>query len=593
MSPSPLDSFPWASLGRRETQEEFWRKHAEQVSRVPLLPRHPLVSLIVPVDADTREADLALTVESVARQSYPEWEITLVGHPDAKKASIGRDSLGGKLRTVEATGNGVALRNRGAAQARGEWLGFLAAGDVLSPVALFQMILELEFDGREFALLYPNEVRFEEGFHGPETYYSKPQPSWFTLAHFNYVGPFWLVKASWFEAVGGLVETDCDGAEQGFLLRLQEKKAALAATPYFFLYRAKSLAKDSALMGSAEVVRAHLRRIGFPAEVRDDGNLRIVPRFKDLEAHRISAIICFRNRAEWTIQAIQSLCQQVGRIPLEVFLVDNNSDHDQRAKVEKVVEGLAVPNHIISFHFISFPGPFNFARMHNTVVEKHAKGDLLLMLNNDVFLSDTGNLDEWAAWAIQDGVGSVGALLRYPRGGVQHGGIKAWFGGEARLVRTGHEQGSYFFTARNREVFANTFAACMLKRSTFEALGGLRPFDLANGFGDVAFNFECLRRGWHHLFLGGIEGVHLESASRGLGYEYWEETEIERRYPDILQKMLRFDLGCDRVPRPDYSLPDFLKQLARIKLREKWFDSLRPSVKRLLRTVSLLGSTSQ
>jgi GT2 family glycosyltransferase len=242
---------------------------------------------------------------------------------------------------------------------------------------------------------------------------------------------------------------------------------------------------------------------------------------------------------------------------------------------------LPCPAKLVSYH-----GAFNFGHMHNTVIREHVRGDLLLLLNNDVFLDERSDLAEWAAWAAQPWVGTVGILLRYAHGQVQHSGIRARFGGEARLVRLGHSSAEQSFVYESREVFANTFAACLLKRSVFEAIGGLRQVDMANGFGDVAFNFDCLRRGWHNLYLGHLQGMHLESASRGAGasYEYWEERELEREYPEILERMLRSDFGYDTVPSHDHSIARAIGQALRIKFRQStpWLDPLKPAVKKLL-----------
>ncbi|MBI1861651.1 MAG: hypothetical protein HYR96_12105 [Deltaproteobacteria bacterium] len=122
-----------------------------------------------------------------------------------------------------------------------------------------------------------------------------------------------------------------------------------------------------------------------------------------------------------------------------------------------------------------------------------------------------------------------------------------------------------------------------MKRSVFETLGGLRAVEFPNGFGDVAFNFDCHRRGLHNLYLGDITGTHRESASRGLSYEYWEEVAIETEYPDILQKMLRADVGFDRIPRPDFSFRQ-LKEIFVAALYRTFprLLALRPAIRRLI-----------
>jgi hypothetical protein len=186
--------------------------------------------------------------------------------------------------------------------------------------------------------------------------------------------------------------------------------------------------------------------------------------------------------------------------------------------------------------------------MHNRIVREKCTGDVVLLLNNDVVLTGSWSLDEWASWANQPKVSSVGILLRYPYGVIQHGGTSVSCGGEAHLVCPAHYEQDAWLTSLNREVICNTFAACMISRAAFETVGPLRPSDFPNGYGDVFYCYDAVRRGYHNLYLGGIEGIHLESASRGKTYEYWEEVELEREFGDLLGRFVREDIGINRVP---------------------------------------------
>ncbi len=122
-------------------------------------------------------------------------------------------------------------------------------------------------------------------------------------------------------------------------------------------------------------------------------------------------------------------------------------------------------------------------------------------------------------------------------------------------------------------------------------MGGLRSLDLPNGFGDVAFSFECLRRGLKNIYLGYLEATHLESASRGRRYEDWEECVIEREYPDILQRMIREDLGINRVPLRENSLVHSIQETFLSQVREKmpWLKPLKSAARTGLRSLQRQG----
>jgi len=68
------------------------------------------------------------------------------------------------------------------------------------------------------------------------------------------------------------------------------------------------------------------------------------------------------------------------------------------------------------------PGPFNYARLNN-LAAREAVSDCLLFLNNDVKALDGTWLDEMRARLNETDVGAVGALLAWPSGMVQHGGV--------------------------------------------------------------------------------------------------------------------------------------------------------------------------
>lgn len=588
-----LRAFPWATLGRRETSVELFKKHGEQEQRLSLLAKTPLLSVVIPIVENVPHHAFRQCIEALKLQSYPHWEVLVVGGSENAALQAVLSQVGdGRMLWVSAKTRttAVARKNLGAKKARGEWLGFLAPEDVLSPVAFFLTVLSLQSDS-SCDLIYGNEAAIDREGSRILAFLSKPEFSWFNLIHFNYIGQFWMVRRSLFSELGDFDSRAEEHHEQDFLLRLSERTEAWRLLPFFLCYRRGGILAPAASSTSKRVVEDHFQRKNWSADVALKGErLDIRPFFPNPASSLISIVICFRDRADWTVRCLEALSKHLGKIPVEVVLVNNQSSAEAVSKVK-----LAAERFPGSASIVDYDGPFNFAEMHNRAVRENCRGDFLFLLNNDVFLDGDWSLDEMAAWARFDWVGTVGICLRYSHGAIQHGGIRARFGGGARLARVGHADDEDRLSSESHEVFANTFAVSLLKRKTFDAIGGLRGQDLANGFGDVAFNFECLRRGMKNLYMGHLEGTHLESASRGMEYEYWEEFLIERQYPDILQKMLREDLGYNRTPGADYSVPAFLRQALVYQLRNNapWLDPLKPPVKKLLRSLRLRGESKR
>ena len=103
----------------------------------------PLISVIIPVYRGERY--IRDTIASVARQTWKDWEIIAVndGSPDdSEKVLAGcQQVLGERLRVITVTNGGVSrARNRGVAQAQGEYIAFLDQDDLWDPHKLERQI---------------------------------------------------------------------------------------------------------------------------------------------------------------------------------------------------------------------------------------------------------------------------------------------------------------------------------------------------------------------------------------------------------------------------------------------------------------------
>ncbi len=497
-----------------------WRLERDSSAFVPGQPK---VSWILcpqspPVDPQVQ----AWTREALASQSYPHVEV---------------------LEEVDSTAETFAQSaNRAAERASGEWIGFLPAGTVPSPCASFQLLREA-VGAPSAKLVYANDAQVSPRRLQLLGWLAKPRPSWHTLIHFNYIGWSWLVRREVFLALGGFRELPPNEAVHEFLLRFFEKNqpALVSHSTLFYRFQEATVRYGA---GFRQALGEHLQRQGLEAALTwdSDGRLdrvQIQPRVASVP--QVSVVTCFRDKSDWTLRCLDALERQEG-VDLDIVLVDNQSMPKERARIEERIQTFRHP-----IRLVSHDGPFHFARMNNVAVRDHARHPLIFLLNNDVYLKTDDAIFQTAVWAAQPQVGTVGIRLCYPDGRVQHEGIRATAGEVGRMARVGHFPRLDPFSSLTREVFANTFAACCLRREVFDAAGGLCELNWVNGFGDVAFQLGCLERGYRHIYLGGVTGVHQESGSRGQSYEYWEEMTLESRFPEVLKRMVREDLAWHGV----------------------------------------------
>ena len=130
--------------------------------------KHPRVSVIMPCYQSGATAEKS--VRSVMAQTTPDWELIAVndGSTDDTQAVLERlAAQEPRMRVIRQENGGVSrARNAGIREARGEWLFFLDADDVLLPDAL-EHLLSLERGGEDivcaaYAMRYIDDGGREE-----------------------------------------------------------------------------------------------------------------------------------------------------------------------------------------------------------------------------------------------------------------------------------------------------------------------------------------------------------------------------------------------------------------------------------------------
>jgi GT2 family glycosyltransferase len=177
---------------------------------------------------------------------------------------------------------------------------------------------------------------------------------------------------------------------------------------------------------------------------------------------------------------------------------------------------------------------FNYSA-YNNLGARHAHGDLLLFLNDDVEVIDPCWLDELVQWAERSDIGAVGAKLLYPDGSIQHAGIVVGMEGHGSHAFMGAREGytgPFGSVEWYRDVSAVTGACLMMRRSVFDQVGG---FDerLWLVFNDIELGARVLAHGYRVVYNPFARLIHYEGKSRGryipaddirLGYERLKET---------------------------------------------------------------------
>jgi GT2 family glycosyltransferase len=162
--------------------------------------------------------------------------------------------------------------------------------------------------------------------------------------------------------------------------------------------------------------------------------------------------------------------------------------------------------------------------MNNSGV-RAARGDVILLMNDDVRPLRAGWLEAMIAQAQRPEVGVVGALLLYPSGAIQHAGIATGLMGATGHPGRGTFDGGFWpWTGVTRNVSAVTAACIAIRREVFDELGGFDPRFPIN-YNDVDLCLRARRAGYEVILEAGARLCHLESGTRVMGVA-WEEREL-------------------------------------------------------------------
>jgi GT2 family glycosyltransferase len=136
-------------------------------------------------------------------------------------------------------------------------------------------------------------------------------------------------------------------------------------------------------------------------------------------------------------------------------------------------------------------------------------------------------------------VGAVGALLVWPSGIVQHGGVVLGPSFAARHAFNDRVDGdgSYGDLLRVTHECSAVTAACMVtRRRDYLDVGGMDEFRFPVNFNDVDYCLKLRANGKRIVFTPHAKMLHLESASRGTDASNGQSERFERELQNLREK---------------------------------------------------------
>ena len=390
----------------------------------------------------------------------------------------------------------------------------------------------------------------------------KPDYNVDLLRSCNYIGRMLCVSKKLIDKIG-LYRKEAQGAQEyDFLLRCTEAldHRHIEHMPKI-LYREVRTADeaDRLKLHAAEdeagmaVLRAHYKRLGIAAAVTRGEEIGIYKSTYEIDGEPlISIIIPNKDHIEDLRKCISSIEDRSDYRSFEFVIVENNSKEDATFEYYREIEQKD------NVKVVYWDKEFNYSAINNYGVE-HAEGEYLLLLNNDTEIINPDCISHMLGICMREDVGAVGARLYYEDGTVQHAGVVMGWGGIAGHIFKGLDERDGLYHERTKTICdynAVTAACLMVKKSTYEAIGGMET-DFKVAFNDIDF---CLRiRALNKLVVYDAYAklYHYESKSRGkddtLEKKRIFEREIrlfEERWGDILEQgdpYYNVNLSLDKV----------------------------------------------
>ncbi len=500
---------------------------------------NPKISILVPV-YNTPSNFLDATIGSVIDQVYTNWELCLAddNSPSEETKAVLRkyEALDARIKVAyrEKNGHISACTNSAIEISTGEFCVLFDHDDLLAKEALFEIVKFLNVKP-EADFIYSDEDKTDgEGlFMEP---HFKPDWSPDNLLSRNYPGHLTTMRSAILKEIGGFTIGLEGSQDYDIYLRFTEKTKNIYHLPkvlYHWRMHENSVAlntysKPYAYIAGQKAIQAAIARRNEPGEVimHTDEMLGFYTiRYKIKEYKKVSIIIPAKNKPELLRQCVDSIFSKSTYKDFEVLVIDNGSTDKEFIELIKIYENRYPGRFLRYVHDI----PFNFSKLINFGAEK-AKGDYLLLLNNDTKVITSDWIEAMVEQAQRTSIAVVGAKLLFPDETIQHAGIVFDENNLPVHIFAGDDKHLYNLQLNAINNYPALTGACiMVKRKVFQELEGFDE-DFAVEFNDIDFCLRAVEKGYFNVYLPHVELYHYESISRGKSHDskkgfekYYEE----------------------------------------------------------------------
>ena len=434
--------------------------------------------------------------------------------------------------------------------------------DILEPDALFHYVAALNkaAEGERPQVLFCDEDMFQKtGEWGQPVFKTKLNVD--LLYSHNCVTHFLMVGKALIDHIGMSPEDVAGAQDYDLTLRCLAAGARfehVAHVLYHWRVHPGSTADGSAdskpyaTIAGIKAVQSHLDRLGLNAKVeqaRRPFTYKVTYAVPDSHP-LVSIIIPTKDHANILDNCIKSIVEKSTYDNFELVIIENNSTEKEtfdyydklQAKYPDIVR------------LVTWKHEFNFSKLMNFGVA-HAKGDYLLLLNNDTEVITPNWIETMLGICAREDVGAVGAKLYYPDNTIQHAGLCVTGGVAGHLCQSmPRDNWGYFALNDAQQDFSAVTAACiMTKRDEYEKVGGFTE-ELQVAFNDVDFCLKLREINDLIVYTPEVELYHYESISRGVENNTEKQIRFHKEVAYMNYRWAKYYVKGDPYMNPNFTV---------------------------------------
>lgn len=432
-----------------------------------------------------------------------------------------------QLRHVEISGeeSELSLVNRIIAEDTSDWFMLVQAGEAFTAAGL-QMVAQHLIGTEDVRAIYADEMMLGED--GDLSAVFRPDFNLDLLLSMpSGMARHWLFRRDAFLELGGFDADAADAAELDLLLRLIDIGGleGLTHVPEPLLV----VPPQEIRSRPAEVhaLDRHLRNRGYEHASVDThlpGCYRI--HYGHQATPGVSIIIPTKNQLGMLQRCVETLLEKTAYKNYEVLIVDNGSDEADAVAWLDGIESLQSPQ----LRVLRYPHPFNYSAINNFAASQ-ARGEYLVLLNNDTAILREDWLDALLNHAQRPELGIVGAKLLYPNGTIQHAGVILGLRGPAEhpFIDEKLDAPGYMYRLQvDQDYTAVTGACLMVRKSLYAEVGGLDEEAFKVSYNDVDLCLKVRSAGYLVVWTPHALVLHEGSVSQKQVDQATQQAKVKR-----------------------------------------------------------------